>query len=214
MMNTGPVERKPRLRDLQKAQTREIILDAARRLLTKHDIGSLNISHVVAEAGVGRQTFYFHFGDKDALVRELVAQYNARGAEVMLRFPPAPQSKPALRAWLLEFSDFLQGVKVEYTMLFQLSHSMVKPHFGRPTIEAWVSALANNARSFATALTEGEMGDRARARAWLIIVNLTWAATVSWQQKGTNFADEAVTSAVDLLHEFLQNTRFHQDIEG
>jgi AcrR family transcriptional regulator len=207
-MNLPAATPGPRLRTIQKAQTRQLILDAARRLLHQQEISTLNISKVVEEAGVGRQTFYFHFRDKDALITELVSEYNERGKQIMAKLPFRNLTKSDLRAWIMEFSEFVQGAKAEYLMISQLSYSISKAHSGKPTIEQWVAGLAKNAPPFAKAAQVGEIGDRARARAWLTMVNIGWAATVPWQEQSNAFSDEAVTMAVDLLYDFLTDRRF------
>lgn len=208
-MDNSSTERKPRLRQIQKEQTRDIILDAARVLFYKHDVGNVSVSQIVEEAGVGRQTFYFHFRDKDEVISRLVDEYNIRGAEVMLKFPAGQSEKTEIREWLFEFSHFLEDVKAEYSILFQLSHHpKTKTAYGQPTAETWVGALGQRSPSFAVATRGDDEGERARAEAWRLLMDVTWAATVAWQYRGSVFADEVVNNVVDLLHAFTNNPKY------
>lgn len=214
-MDAVAMDRKPRLRQMQKEQTREIILNAARTLFYKLHIGNVSVSQIVEEAGVGRQTFYFHFRDKEDVISRLVDEYNARGAVIMSRLPTGRPSKDQLREWLFEFSRFLEEVKAEYSVLFQLSqHPTTEPAYGRPTADIWVRALGQRSASFAAAQAGGRDGERARARAWRLLMDITWAATMIWQHHGSVFADEVVSDALELLHAFLHDRKYGTLAEG
>lgn len=53
-------------------QTRRRIIEAARDLFVKHGYGATTLQEVAAQAGVAVQTIYFVFGNKRALLKELV----------------------------------------------------------------------------------------------------------------------------------------------
>ena len=73
---TGP----GRPKDLGK---RAAILDAAKRLFTRHSFDAVSMDQIAAEAGVSKLTVYSHFGDKESLFGEAV---RARCEE---QLPPA-----------------------------------------------------------------------------------------------------------------------------
>lgn len=56
------------LREAQAAQTREVLLTAARAYLETHDIETLSLRRLAELAGVSAPTAYAHFPDLDALV--------------------------------------------------------------------------------------------------------------------------------------------------
>lgn len=60
-----------------KAQTRERIVDTARRLFNRHGFEQVSIDQVMAGAGLTRGGFYKHFGSKDELYAEAVASFSA-----------------------------------------------------------------------------------------------------------------------------------------
>lgn len=68
--------------------TRQALLDAAKRLLSSGaSVATLSIDKIVAEAGMGRATFYLHFREKSELVAALaedqVAWRDEIGAEAL-----------------------------------------------------------------------------------------------------------------------------------
>jgi AcrR family transcriptional regulator len=54
--------------------TRERIIDAALRAMTRHGLARLTLEDVAGEAGVSRQTLHRYFGTKDALIRAAILQ--------------------------------------------------------------------------------------------------------------------------------------------
>ncbi len=84
---------------------RAAILDGARAVFLRDGFAGGSVDDVAAEAGVGKQTVYRHFGSKEALVVALVEAMCAPDA-----LAPPPASLPRrerLRALLL---GFVEGV--------------------------------------------------------------------------------------------------------
>jgi len=53
---------------------REAIRRAARRVFGRHGVAGTGLAHVAEAAGMGRSSLYHYYPDKDALLRDLVAQ--------------------------------------------------------------------------------------------------------------------------------------------
>jgi AcrR family transcriptional regulator len=203
------VKSKPHLRQLQKALTRQRLLDAARKVF--YDVGyyDATVDQIVEAAGAGRQTFYFHFADKQQLLAQLVADYNARGAAVMEQLPSPQPTFDQLRTWLLEVAAFLEQDKSTYSVINQLSfHPKTNHSYYIPTAELWINALARRAPAFAAALPGYAHGVKARALAWRLFVDISWACGVAWEQRGTEFAEAVVTDVAQSLYHFLHDPRF------
>jgi AcrR family transcriptional regulator len=60
-----------------KAQTRERIVSAARKLFNRHGFEQVSIDRVMLEAGLTRGGFYHHFGSKDELYAAAVASFTS-----------------------------------------------------------------------------------------------------------------------------------------
>ncbi len=58
----------------RKAATHQKILDAAQDLIAQRGYVQVDVSHITEHANVSRGTFYQHFANKEACVRELVQQ--------------------------------------------------------------------------------------------------------------------------------------------
>lgn len=59
-------------RERKRDQSREEILEAARRVLLKNGIGAMTLDAVANEVGMSKTGLYYYFASKDALVFELV----------------------------------------------------------------------------------------------------------------------------------------------
>lgn len=66
------------LRDRQKADTRELILDAVKRLLRDRGLGELSLASVAREAGITERTVYRHFATREQLLEATWAAVNDR----------------------------------------------------------------------------------------------------------------------------------------
>lgn len=62
-------------------ETREVIVDAARRLLDTRAFGEISVADILGEAAVSRGTFYFYFSGKHDVLAELMQQAIAAGHE-------------------------------------------------------------------------------------------------------------------------------------
>jgi len=85
-----------------KAQTRERIVHAARRLFNRHGFEQVSIDRVMSEAGLTRGAFYHHFDSKDELYAAAVASFSTCNP-----FKP-------------DFKDVLPGQRIERQVLRQI----------------------------------------------------------------------------------------------
>jgi TetR/AcrR family transcriptional regulator, transcriptional repressor for nem operon len=78
---------------------RDRIVAVAAQLMSEHDVGSTSLADVQEAAGVGASQVYYYFGDKQSLVKAVIA-YNTDAVPGTVR-PRLGQldSMDALRAW-------------------------------------------------------------------------------------------------------------------
>jgi AcrR family transcriptional regulator len=57
------------------AQTRGRVLDAARKLFNERGTAVVSTNHIAAEAGISPGNLYYHFKDKQAIIRGLFVRY-------------------------------------------------------------------------------------------------------------------------------------------
>ncbi len=66
----------PATRRQRKQQTRRTLRDAARRCLLERGFAGASIADIAREAGVAHGTFYVHFASKEAVLQELLQEFN------------------------------------------------------------------------------------------------------------------------------------------
>ncbi|MFC4312542.1 TetR family transcriptional regulator [Steroidobacter flavus] len=203
--------RKPTLRDAQKAQTRQRILDAARSVFFREGYYGATVDQIVAEAGASRPTFYLHFRDKEQILGELMENYVARALPYMERLPGPQPTVEQLETWLYDIGAFLEQEQAIASVLTEVSaHRQAnRPRYGLAAIAAWVTALARRAPAFAAAVRKTSPDVAARARAQLLIIEIAWAGETISMNADRAFVDEAVRMVATSLHEFLSDPRFH-----
>lgn len=97
------------------------LLDALIRYLVRHGLADLSLRPMAAEVGTSARLLIFHFGSKEQLVAEVLAEMQARlqhSFSAMLAANPAPRRVPLLRM----FWDWaVDGENYDYhRLLYQL----------------------------------------------------------------------------------------------
>jgi AcrR family transcriptional regulator len=98
-MNTNTVSFAParRGRRATSERTRNRILEAARRLFNDRGTAAVSTNHIAAEAGVSPGNLYYHFADKQEIIRALHARYAAAHENRWEPGRPAGENLAALR---------------------------------------------------------------------------------------------------------------------
>jgi len=76
-------------RSASQAQTRDRLLEAARRLFARTGYGGASVDAIAAEAGYSKGAFYSNFESKEAIFLELLEQHMAGEAEQLSRLVEA-----------------------------------------------------------------------------------------------------------------------------
>lgn len=94
---------------VQRGETRSALVDAAFRLFASQGFEATTVDEIAATAGVGRTTFFRHFGSKEAAVfpdhHDLLARIEARleaGSPAMKSVAVAEAAGIVLRSYLAE----------------------------------------------------------------------------------------------------------------
>ena len=72
-------------RDESRAQTKERLIEAARRVFARGGYGGASVDTIAAEAGYSKGAFYSNFESKEAIFLELLARHMAGEAEQLSR---------------------------------------------------------------------------------------------------------------------------------
>jgi AcrR family transcriptional regulator len=80
---TVPPVKFPETRDTRKgAATRDRILEIAEAAVLAKGFGATSIEEVIAEAGITKSGFFYHFRDKNELAREMLRRYVAENDRI------------------------------------------------------------------------------------------------------------------------------------
>lgn len=94
--NTGkPSPAAPRGPRATSQRTRNRILEAALRLFNERGTAAVSTNHIAAATGISPGNLYYHFGDKQEIIRALHAQYAAAHER---RWEPGQQARENLGA--------------------------------------------------------------------------------------------------------------------
>jgi AcrR family transcriptional regulator len=202
--------RKFTLRDAQKADTHQRMIDAARTVFGRDGYYGATIDRIVVEAGASRPTFYLHFKDKEEILAELVADHLVRGAPFMERLPGPRPTLGQVRSWLLDFGKFVEEQRTLYMVLTEVSgHQPASGgvHHGIRIMEEWVRVLATRSPSFAAADSGKDVN--AKATALLLLTGLAWVGGIVASDGASAFTQETLATVADAWFRFLNHPRFH-----
>jgi len=147
-----------------KAQTRERIVSAARRLFNRHGFEQVSIDRVMLEAGLTRGGFYHHFGSKDELYAAAVASFtNCNPFRADLESGPTPAPGELARMLLdVYLSDKVFDDVDFHCPLYALPGDVARA--GLSPQKAYTQLIRNLTQVYASALAGVPDGER-RAQA-------------------------------------------------
>jgi AcrR family transcriptional regulator len=207
----APANRKITLRDVQKAHTRQRLIEAACSVFFRDGYYGATVDQIVAEASASRPTFYLHFRDKAEILEELMALYWARATPCLERLPEPRPTLGELKSWLDDVGLFFQQERALASLVHEVSAN--KPagnlNYGLETVDVWINALGRRAPAFAAAAAGKGQDIEARAMAEILVIEIVWAAGNVARNKGAAFTDATVAIVAKSLHDFLNDPRFH-----
>ncbi|WP_213774764.1 TetR/AcrR family transcriptional regulator [Bradyrhizobium sp. dw_78] len=132
------------LRERNRKLARDLVLDAAERLLAADDTGDFSMRSLAAEAGVGFATPFNHFGSKNAIVRALSTRVIERMAEQFRIQSPRGDAIDRVRAMArIAVALLLEQPKVYRTVIGALGTADAAPSAVSDHSRAlWQQALA------------------------------------------------------------------------
>jgi AcrR family transcriptional regulator len=183
-----------------KAQIRERIVHAARRLFNRHGFEQVSIDQVMSEAGLTRGGFYHHFGSKDELYAEAVASFttcNPFKPDFSSSPPPAPGQ---LARMLLDvyLSDEVFDNVDHHCPLYALPGDVARA--GLSPQKAYTQLIRNLTAVYAAALAGEPDGEqRAQAIVALCVGGMVLARTTDDAGMRRSLREAARRQALALL---------------
>jgi AcrR family transcriptional regulator len=102
------VRREPLARQVQKEQTRALLVDAALRVFAEHGYDEATVEEIAAAAGYSKGAFYFHFASKEDIFLELLEQWTGEQTERLRAFDEATPAAAALLESLEAFLSYAE----------------------------------------------------------------------------------------------------------
>lgn len=114
-------------RDREKAETRQLILDAARELFTKEGYSETSMRRIADQIGYTATAIYHHFQDKDALLNELcLMDFRALG-EALRRMGAIPDPISRIRAMAVNYVHFALEHPQQFRFMFMVERPIPGP---------------------------------------------------------------------------------------
>ena len=162
------------LQERQRGETRQRLVQAARRVFERQSYAETRVEDVLAEATISRATFYTHFDGKLAIVRAIAAEFlpvwqaHFDKLSAMARF-----ALPALESWTRQYVDIYR--KNEATCILLTQVSALEPEFYWQLAgeqEALIARLGDSIPAFARSRADSADGRSAHMRASLLLSQL------------------------------------------
>jgi AcrR family transcriptional regulator len=161
-----------------KAQTRERIVHAARRLFNRHGFEQVSIDRIMSEAGLTRGGFYHHFDSKDALYAAAVASFSSCNPfRPDFKDMPVPEPRKLARMLLdVYLSDEVFDQPEFHCPLYALPGDVARA--GLSPQKAYTQLIRNLTQVYAGALADVPDGEqRAQAIVSLCVGGMVLART-------------------------------------
>jgi len=159
----------PTLRAAHKELTRSRIRDAARELFYRQGYNATTMDQIAVAAGVRRSTLYFHFKDKDAIVRRIAEEYAPKAKAMQERLAAPRPTREQVGAWMAELVEFVKAERAPMVLFRDLAGLSSAPVSDvRKLGDDLIEAMAERLPAFRAAIEPGE--GQAAARAWAELV--------------------------------------------
>lgn len=100
------VRREPLARQIQKEQTRALLVDAALRVFAEHGYEEATVEDIAAAAGYSKGAYYFHFASKEDIFLELLEQWTSEQTERLKAFDEVTPAAAAILETLEAFLSY------------------------------------------------------------------------------------------------------------
>jgi AcrR family transcriptional regulator len=118
-------KRKPSRQRRSYRRTQDKILTAARSTFAEKGIAATSIEEIVAQADIGRGSFYYHFDDKEKLIQHLVQEVLAELTKGMQsRCAGLTELDPLLEAIIGAHLDFFRDRWNDFVLYYQAQADM------------------------------------------------------------------------------------------
>jgi AcrR family transcriptional regulator len=193
----------PTLRAAHKELTRSRIRDAAKELFYQQGYNITTMDQIAMAAGVRRSTLYFHFKDKGEIVRRIAEDYAPKATAVMGSLPGPRPTKAQIDAWIDDCIEFVRMERAPTVLFREVTGSPAAMAADLHSLaDKLIEAMAKPITAFRAALEPGEGQAVARARAELVMRELTRVCLFASRADATPQLGAMRAVARDLMFNF------------
>ena len=151
-------------RERERAEIREKILEAARELFVKEGYEAVTMRKIAQKIEYSATAIYFHFKDKESVMRELCATDFLTLAKQFTRIAKLADPVERLRATGLAYADFAFEYPNHYRLMFMTPHphhneEELAIHRGNPEEDAYAFLKATLMEGIADGRFRPELDD-------------------------------------------------------
>jgi AcrR family transcriptional regulator len=134
----SPAERRPSLREGQRAFTRSKFIEAAITVFETKGYAVATVDDIAQEAGASKATFYVYFKSKDEVARALFAEMEPEGRDAYAQLDEAiaSGSRQQVRAWVRAAFEWWENNRGAVLALEQIVASGGFGHGGLDQVQA------------------------------------------------------------------------------
>ena len=194
---------RPTLRDIQRQDTRQRLLETARREFRALGVESVTMEDVAAAAGVSRATVYLHFAGKALLLEALLEQDWTGQVSLFERLQNVDFSSiDQLSAWLMRVALGMRVARDSFSIhraaMGNNPELMLRHHRHRQVLAGVIISAAGLPPALASTIDY-------RVEAELIAAEIEYFATAA----ALGWSDDGVAAGVRLLANRLQSFAQH-----
>ena len=194
---------RPSLQDARRSFVRAHICSAARDLFFQQGYTATTFDQIARAAGTRRTTLYSHFADKAEILGAIGEDYHAGLCRIVEDLPGPVPTRAEIDAWIAALVVYVVSEKVPATLMIGLGVGQDTPPVVARVGERFSEALAARLPAFAHARTAGADAAPARARAKLILRELSLGCLEAARAESRAEGEALLAVVADLFERFV-----------
>lgn len=160
------------------------------------------MDEIAVAAGLRRSTIYLHYKDKAEILAEVISDYTPNARAILATLPGPNPTPKQLQRWVGDVAKFVAKERVPLSIIWELRRNRAHmASLGKLTREL-LAGMGENNPPFVEASTD-KADPLLRARALLLLQELTYACEVSLDDTGGSLGKALLQITAEDFHAFL-----------
>jgi AcrR family transcriptional regulator len=131
-----PATERPTLHQRRSRETRELILAAAYRVVSRRGYGGATVEEIVEEAGASMGALYYHFPNKEALFKSLLREHAHRTMHALASLPPPATFREAIDGLVAFWIDHIRSEAASRPLTLEFWAQATRAEWARDEVRA------------------------------------------------------------------------------